>query len=180
LQGEQGKMGEVKEKRMTWKDIVPASVAGVLTVAMVVLTICLYYNEAGLDWLLYIGWAILAVGIVLIMTPAAVLRRKGGVPEGKSWVNTTVVVSGGPYALVRHPLYVGWMIIMFALILISQHWITAILGIVAMAICYPDIPKEDRSNVEKFGDEYKRYQEAVPMANPVLGVIRLLRRRTRS
>ena len=173
-------MSEVKEERMTWKDIVPASVAGVLTVAMIVLTICFYHNEAGLDWLLFIGWAILAGGFFLTITPAAVLRRKGGVPEGKSWVNTTVVVSGGPYAIVRHPLYVGWMIMQLALILISQHWITAILGIVAMAICYLDIRKEDRSNIGKFGDEYKRYQGAVPMTNPVLGVIRLLRRRMRS
>lgn len=165
---------------MTWKDIVPSSVSGVLTVAMVVLTICFYYNQAGLDWLLYIGWAILAVGFVLTMTPAAVLRKKGGVPEGKSWVRTTVVVSGGPYALVRHPLYVGWMIMLFALILISQHWITAILGIVAMAIFYPDIPREDRSNVEKFGDAYKEYQQSVPMVNLPLGIVRLLRRGRRA
>lgn len=167
----------MEEKKMTWKDVVPSSIAGVLTIAMVVLTVIYYYNEAGLNWLLYIGWAIWAVGFLLTMTPAAVLRKKGDVPEGKSWVKTTVVVNSGPYALVRHPIYVGWMLMLFALILISQHWITAILGIVAMAIFYPDIPKEDRSNVEKFGDAYKKYQQSVPMINLPLGVIRLLRRK---
>ena len=171
-------MSEEKTHKPNWKDFIGSSVAGALFIGQIVLCV-LFYNWGNLDALLYLGWAILAFGIVLSWRARIAFQSKGRAPEGESWLATTVVVESGPYAFVRHPIYVSWMLMLLALILIAQHWIAAICGVVAMALIYIDILKEDRSNIEKFSDDYKRYQQTVPRANLVLGVIRLLRRRAR-
>ena len=172
-------MTRQRSEEMTWKDFVPSCVAGVLTVAVVVLC-ALNYNSHGLNWLLYLGWVVWAIGFVLCVTPMHVLRRKGRVAHGESWVRTTIVVDSGPYAIVRHPVYVGWMVMVLALALISQYWVIAVCDAVAITLVYFDIWREDRDNVEKFGDAYREYQQSVPMVNLPLGVIGVLRRRRRA
>ena len=170
-------MNDSKDRKMTWKEYLSSSIVGGLTVAAVVLTICWYYNQAGWYWMLYLGWALLAVGLFFTITPAGVLRRRGGVPKGKSWVKTTVVVDKGPYAVVRHPIYAGWIVEMLALMLISQHWLVAVLAAAGIPLICLDIWREDRWNAEKFGEAYVSYRQRVPMLNIPLGLLRLLTRR---
>jgi protein-S-isoprenylcysteine O-methyltransferase Ste14 len=50
-------------------------------------------------------------------------------------------------------------------------------GFVAIVCCYLIILSSDERNIEKFGDDYKRYMQRVPRMNPLLGVFRLLRRK---
>ena len=61
----------------------------------------------------------------------------------------------------------------------SQHWLSWISGIAGSILFYGDILEEEQSNIEKFGDAYKRYMQRVPRMNFVVGIIRLLRRRKR-
>jgi protein-S-isoprenylcysteine O-methyltransferase Ste14 len=71
------------------------------------------------------------------------------------------------------------MLLMSASILISQHWLSAIIGIPIIVWLYTELPKEEEGLTLKFGDDYKRYMQKVPRINFVLGVIRLLQRRKR-
>ena len=66
----------------------------------------------------------------------------------------------GPYALVRHPLYFGWVLALFA----SAHMTGDRLAFAAITTLYllVAIPWEERSLVRSFGDEYLRYARAVP------------------
>ena len=171
-------MSGERTRKLRWTDFIGSSIAGALFIGQIVLCI-LFYNWGGLDWLLYLGWAILAVGMVLGWMARVAFQSTGKALEGESWLHTTVVVGSGIYAVVRHPMYLSFILFILALVLISQHWLSAIFGVVAMALIYIDILKEDRSNVEKFGDAYIRYQQTVPKANLILGVIRLLWRGAR-
>lgn len=164
------------KERKTW--FLP-SVMTVLMVSQIVLVFFLY-NQAGLEALRYVGWAILAVSAVFGWMPIFILRRKGGVPKGKSYVRTTVLVTSGIYAVVRHPQSgLAGMLLSLALILIAQNWVIAIIGVAAMVVVYLGTRQEDRYCVEKFGDDYKRYMQSVPAVDLFTGVIRLLRRRRR-
>jgi protein-S-isoprenylcysteine O-methyltransferase Ste14 len=112
------------------------------------------------------------------LVPVVTLRSKGGVPKGRSYVDTTVLVDGGIYAVVRHPQYLSFILLSIFLILLAQHWLITALGMAAMAMVYAGIvPQEDRANIEKFGDDYNKYMQRVPRLNFVLGIIRLLQRR---
>ena len=65
----------------------------------------------------------------------------------------------------------------FSHIFLSQSWIVAIGTIVAIVCCYLIILSGDERNIEKFGDDYKRYMQKVPRMNFILGIIRLLWRK---
>ncbi|MBW1813533.1 MAG: isoprenylcysteine carboxylmethyltransferase family protein [Deltaproteobacteria bacterium] len=132
---------------------------------------------AGIQLLRYIGGGILVVGIILIILPRFTFRSKGKPGKGKDWTETTIIVDTGIYAVVRHPLYLGWLLAYVALILLSQHWLTAIIGIPGMVCVYLISRQEDNRLVEKFGDDYKHYMQKVPRMNLLDGVIRLIRRR---
>lgn len=133
-------------------------------------------NPAAARALTYLGWATWLLGTLLIFLSIAVLRSRGRPQNGKDWTHTTIIVETGIYAVVRHPLYLGWLLMYPAAILISQHWLTAVVGIPGMACMYAVSRQEDRYLVEKFGDRYERYMQSVPAMNLLAGLANRLRR----
>ena len=136
-------------------------------------------NPVGVQLLRYAGWIILAVGLVLIFLPMFVFRSKGKVKRGKDWTRTSVLVDTGIYSVVRHPLYLGWLLMYLVIICWSQHWLAIIVGIIGMTCVYLISRQEDQRLVEKFGDAYKCYMQTVPRINILVGFMRLLRRRNK-
>ncbi len=136
-------------------------------------------NPAGIEELRYAGWIILAVGLVLIFLPKFVFRSKGKVKKEKDWTETSVLVDTGIYSVIRHPLYLGWLLMYLAIIFWSQHWLTIIIGIIGMICVYSISRQEDQRLVEKFGDDYKDYMQKVPRMNFFSWIIQPVRRRKR-
>ncbi len=131
--------------------------------------------------LLIVGSVVWVFGMVLVMAPIIMFPRHGGVPKGKSFVNTTRLVDTGMYAVVRHPQYTGGVFSIFiTTILLFPHWLFGLLGAIGTVSVYMSCREEDQRLVEQFGDDYRRYMLRVPRMNILLGVIRLLRGRTRA
>ena len=141
----------------------------VLFVAQIVLCV-LFYNRAGLYVLTYAGWGVLAVGFVIGNMGVTALRRQGRAREGESWIKTTTLVETGIYAVVRHPQYLCWVLASLAMMLLSQHWLVAIVGGSAAATIYMQARQDDQSLIKKFGEDYKRYMRRVPRMNLVVGL----------
>jgi protein-S-isoprenylcysteine O-methyltransferase Ste14/NAD-dependent dihydropyrimidine dehydrogenase PreA subunit len=139
----------------------------------------LFGPSLGLQTLFYVGWLTLPVALVFFFSLIIYFRKEGKPGEGKGLMNTTVLVDSGTYAIVRHPQTLGTILLMSASILISQHWVAAIVGLPLIVWAYLEVVKEEKSLMVKFGDDYKRYMQKVPRINFVLGVIRLLQRRKR-
>jgi protein-S-isoprenylcysteine O-methyltransferase Ste14 len=158
------------------KDTLYFATASVLLVSTWLLYFFLLHNPV-LQWLVYAGWAILAVGLVFILLPMVVLRSKGKPEKGKDFTHTTTIVSSGIYAIVRHPLYLGWSLMYVAVIFFSQHWLIVIMGVLGTACMYLISRQEDQHLIGKFGDTYERYMKSVPAMNVLAGIMRLLRRR---
>jgi protein-S-isoprenylcysteine O-methyltransferase Ste14 len=133
-------------------------------------------NPASGEWLWYAGWIIWAVGIVFVFLPMSMLRNKGGVAKGRSYVQTTVLVDSGLYSVVRHPQYLGWFLMYPAMMLFNSHWLIVLLGVLGMTCVYLFTRQEDADLVAKFGEPYERYSTAVPRLNIITGLIRLARR----
>ena len=148
-----------------------------LVVQIILVLICGISNEAGLEVVLYLGWVIWAISVVLGWMPIFVLKKRGGVKKGKSYVHTTTLVKTGIYSIVRHPQYTAGILFSLALILISQSMLNAAIGAIVIPLLYIDILMADKHEVEKFGDEYRHYMRKVPRTNFILGIVRLLRRR---
>ncbi len=125
-----------------------------------------------------IGGIVWAFGMVLVMAPIVMFPRRGGVGRGKSFVDTTHLVSTGIYAVVRHPQYTGGIYAIFiTTLLLYPHWLFAVLGVIGSILLYLGTKEEDKRLIEKFGDDYIAYMQRVPGMNFILGIVRLLRRR---
>lgn len=140
------------------------------------LLVFVFYNYLGLGLLVYAGWMVLAAGLILVFLAGHEFQQRGRVPKGKHLVHTTVLVSSGIYAVIRHPQYLGFILVVLALVLMSQHWLSVISGVMGSVLFYVDVRKEEQSNIEKFGHEYKHYMQKVPRMNLVVGIIRMIRR----
>jgi len=67
------------------------------------------------------------------------------------------LVTSGPYARIRHPLYsamFGWAV---SLGLLTANWIFVAMAVLSIAGTMARIPKEEQMMLEAFGDEYKAY-----------------------
>ena len=160
----------------SWKDYLSSSISGAFTLAQLV---CFFFfqNEAGYPAVRIFGWVIWALSVVFGVLPIYIFRKKAGVPKGKSFVKTTVLVDSGLYGIVRHPQYLAGILLNLSLILISQHWLSVLLGVPAMILMYFDIRKADQHEIEKFGEAYQHYMAQVPRMNFILGIIRQIQRR---
>jgi len=130
----------------------------------------------GLNIPFYVGWIILVVGLPFFFSPAIYFPKA---QEGKSVMDTTVIVDSGTYGIVRHPQILGCLLLMFGSILISQHWLSAIIALPISVLFYRYVLNEEKDLVVKFGDDYRRYMQKVPRMDLLLGIIRLLRRKKR-
>lgn len=167
---------DADQKADSWRSYASASIAGALTLAQLITIFFLEINF-GYPTLRFLGWSLWVISIVFGILPIIIFRVKGGVPQGKSYIKTTVLVDDGLYAIVRHPQYLAGILFNLALILISQHWLIASLGVPAMVLMYMDIQNADQSEIEKFGDAYLAYMDRVPQTNFILGIIRQFQHR---
>jgi len=66
---------------------------------------------------------------------------------------------GGPYRLVRHPLYLGWILATFGAAHMTGD--RAAFAVITAAYLFAAVPFEERSLVQSFGEAYTRYQRDV-------------------
>jgi protein-S-isoprenylcysteine O-methyltransferase Ste14 len=121
-----------------------------------IVMVFVFYNYYSFDFLVYTGWILPAFSVIIILLAGGEFRKKGEAPRGESIVHTTVLVDSGVYAVVRHPQYLGFMMFVLALVLMSQHWLSVISGVLVSVLFYKDVLREERMSVEKFGDDYRR------------------------
>jgi len=117
-------------------------------------------------YLHYTGWILLAVGIILILASFSTLFRN----RGKG------LIEWGIYGIVRHPMYVGAILMYLSWVFLLPNWLALLLAITNVVIVYWFILQADRRNLDFFGSEYEHYVNSVPRANIVSGFLKSLRR----
>jgi protein-S-isoprenylcysteine O-methyltransferase Ste14 len=116
-----------------------------------------------------VGWILFIAGIALILLTILTLRKK----------HTESVIWSGVFSVIRHPMYLGSILLFLAMPCFLPHWIMVILAVVNAIFIYWFMLNEEQKNIKKFGDEYERYLQSVPRANLLAGFIRLLRSKQR-
>jgi protein-S-isoprenylcysteine O-methyltransferase Ste14 len=112
----------------------------------------------------YLAWILLGLGLVLIVLSIATLvsNREAGLVE---W---------GIYGIVRHPMYLGAMLLFLSWVFFLPHWSIVLISSANIAIVYWFILQGERQNITKFGDAYRRYMKTVPRINLLAGLVRHL------
>ena len=112
------------------------------------------------------GWGVLLVGALLVTLSILGLRKHG----------TTNLNRSGVYSIVRHPMYVGGMVMFASHVCFGQHWAVAASTAVGIVCCYLLILTEDKRLTTRFGQEYTGYMREVPRINFIWGMARVVRR----
>ena len=69
------------------------------------------------------------------------------------------LVTSGPYAYIRHPIYAGMIGWCLALVLLTANWIfLAVCGLTIAGLLWR-VPREEQMMLEAFGTEYKAYMQ---------------------
>ncbi len=102
----------------------------------------------------YLGAAILVVGTLVQLSAKVALGRSFGcVPANRG------LAHGGPYRLVRHPMYAGYMLGHVGFLLMNPSAWNVAMYLVSDAIQIPRLLAEERILVQ--ADAYRAYQGAV-------------------
>jgi protein-S-isoprenylcysteine O-methyltransferase Ste14 len=144
-------------------DVVARRVLAILS--LVALAICYFPTYADRreiavwdgDLVRYLGLAVYAIGCVLRIGPMFALKKRFGAP----WVDQSdhYLVTTGFYRYIRHPSYLGQLLIVVGWFLVFRCWIGAVLCCVAVPFGIPQIRKEEAKLLAEFGESYRAYQK---------------------
>ena len=165
--------------KFTLVDIIFTTLFTVAFIIQIILML-FYANEMRIVILTYIGWITWIICIYFALINFRSFKKRGKVPKGKSYLNTTILVDKGAYAIVRHPQYLGGILFSISMTLWTQTWLSLVLNIVIIVLTYHWTYSEEKNLVEKFGADYVNYKKNVSRLNPILGIIKYMKRKNKS
>ena len=118
-------------------------------------------------------WTV-ALGTI-VFAGALWLFRRSHEELGRNWSITLEIrdqhrlVSGGPYAWVRHPMYTSFMLMALGQACLLSNWIAGPAGLAGFAVLFfLRVDKEERMMTETFGPQYISYMERTKRLIPLL------------
>ena len=75
------------------------------------------------------------------------------------------LVTNGPYAIVRHPMYLGIIVAAFGSLMLYQTWTTVFLIVIGLIVVRRGL-REEEVLAKTFGAEWIEYRRRVPMLFP--------------
>lgn len=110
--------------------------------------------------------ALSAIGMSLILFGFLFRISARGYKEEKS-SNGNALVKDGPYAVIRNPMYFGTFVIGTGVVMmLLEPWFFFLFSAVFLLIYLPQMKKEEKALIERFGDEYKQYCASTPKYFP--------------
>jgi methanethiol S-methyltransferase len=108
-----------------------------------------------------VHWGLVAVGGWLTLRSATAIEplELAGIRQAGGDFRPAPFEVGGPYRLVRHPIYLGWVLMVLGVP--EMTWTRLSFAVISSIYLIIAIPFEERSLIEVFGDAYRRYQEEV-------------------
>ena len=162
-------MGVTKQQTAAvgWHWIAAVSAAAVLVSQFLL-------ERGGNPYVRAAGIACLLLSPIFIFPPFLLLVRYGRPPHGKPYYCTTVVVDRGVYSIVRHPQYVGYVLLTLGFAALSQQTLTVILAVCSAGAFYVQSLREEAFYRKQPGDDYSEYMRRVPRFNFIAGLFRHL------
>lgn len=118
-----------------------------------------------------------AVIALVLARPTAATVMAGGVVLAlgllfRTWAlgcisKREVLCTHGPYAMVRHPLYLGNIIVVAGFLILARSWLLAlVIGPYTVFHYWAVIRSEEKWLAARFGEEWMQYKSRVPLILP--------------
>jgi len=124
-----------------------------------------------------VATAPVAVLLIVLADPTPLLLALGGTlvvlgEAGRMWSSGHIdknqeLATAGPYAHTRNPLYVANLLLLLGFCVMSGHaWVSA-LALLAFAMIYRPVIREEAQHMDKlFGEAYRTWSAEVPLFFP--------------
>lgn len=101
------------------------------------------------------------LGFSLITSGTSVVIRSVAAARSIEVDDPQRLLTSGPFAVVRNPMYVGWALLHLGSALVAgSGWILAVLPPAALRV-HREVRAEERALEARFGDEFRRYRSSV-------------------
>ena len=114
---------------------------------------------------LWIRWAGLGLGLIAVCINAW-SHRTLGEKLGEDFdpalrlLKVPALVKDGPYAKIRHPIYLAFLLMQISVLLLTSNWFIGFCGIaIIVSIIAIRLPEEEKLLIEQFSDEYREYMK---------------------
>jgi protein-S-isoprenylcysteine O-methyltransferase Ste14 len=157
-------------RREGWRVLAVRCLLALLLIALV-LSLCFHranLRQFGLslpDWLRWAGFALGLASLGLWTWTHVALGRFWSAQLQLRAAHR--LITNGPYARMRHPMYtaiLGWMV---SLGLMIGNWIPLAFGALVAVWLRLRVPREEQMMLERFGDEYREYMKRTGRFFPV-------------
>jgi protein-S-isoprenylcysteine O-methyltransferase Ste14 len=112
-------------------------------------------------WTLILGGSVALIGLAVRAWSAGHIRKN------------SALATSGPYAYTRNPLYLGSFLLGVGFTIAAGRWFLAIpFAALFLGIYYPVMRVEASDLAKLFGEDYRRYADAVPLFLPRLSPYR--------
>jgi len=118
-------------------------------------------------WMLVIGSLLYFPGLSLVLWGRLTLGKNYFVSTGlgAQLFADQQLVTGGPYAIVRHPMYIGLLLAAWGSLLIYATWTTVYFAVFAPAVLSRS-KREEAALAAEFGEQWQAYCQRVPAFLP--------------
>lgn len=122
-------------------------------------------------WLRWVGVGLGVFAIILNAWSHKTLSQKLGedFDPALRLLKVPALVTEGPYARMRHPIYLAFLLMQVAVLLLTANWFIGFCGIaIIISVIAIRIPEEERMLIEQFGNEYSTYMHRTKRLLPKL------------
>ena len=118
------------------------------------------------EWEFWAGAALAAAGMLFTVWARGHLGRNwSGIVTVK---NDHKLITSGPYALVRHPIYTGLLLAFVGSALARGEWRGLVAFVIALLALWRKLRIEERWMQEHFGEQYRAYMQRVAALVPFI------------
>ena len=114
---------------------------------------------------LWVRWAGLGLGLLAVFINAW-SHRTLGEKLGQDFdpalrlLKVPALVKDGPYAKVRHPIYMAFLLMQISVLFLTSNWFIGFCGIaIIISVIALRVPEEEKLLIEQFNDEYREYMK---------------------
>lgn len=131
---------------------------------MVVLNMSFWFQNP-LSLYQIISWILLITSITMVFLGTLMLKKLGqqkareNSPETYHFENTSVLVKGGIYRFIRHPMYSSLLFLAWGAWLKQITLTTTIMTLVTTAAVFATAKIEEAENLKIFGSKYQTYMK---------------------
>lgn len=117
-----------------------------------------------------IGLALYLAGCAFVLWARRTLGKMWGLSTSRNVKlrDDHQIIQDGPYAIVRNPMYFGWWVAMFGLILLYPVWMVLLMFLFSVMAFIGRARREDKALTERFGEAWTEYKKRTKFLIPFI------------